>query len=71
MAAHTPYYFEVYKDRESKIRWRFWAPNGRIMADSGQGYSTKQACIHGINELCQQAVGGVSIVTHTSAANAA
>lgn len=61
MAGHTPYYFEVYKDAALKFRWRFWAPNGRIMADGGQGYATKQGCVDGINELCSQAVAGVSI----------
>jgi uncharacterized protein YegP (UPF0339 family) len=71
MAEHTPYYFEVYKDRERKFRWRFWAPNGRIMADSGQGYVRKQDCIDGINELCREAKGGISIVYHSSAASAA
>jgi uncharacterized protein YegP (UPF0339 family) len=71
MAERTPYYFEVYKDREGKIRWRFWAPNSRIMADSGQGYARKQSCIDAINEICREARGGVSIVTHISAAQAA
>ena len=71
MAARTPYYFEVYKDAAGKFRWRFWAPNGRIMADSGQGYVRRDSCIDGINELCQQAVGGISIVFDASAAKAA
>jgi uncharacterized protein YegP (UPF0339 family) len=71
MAAHTPYYFEVYGDAAGKLRWRFWAPNGRIMADSGQGYARKQSCIAGINELSAETVAGVSIVYHPSAASAA
>lgn len=68
MAGHTPYYFEVYRDRERKFRWRFWAPNNRIMADSGQGYTTKQSCTDAINEIVQKAIGGLSIVYHASAA---
>ena len=32
---------EVYRDGASEWRWRFIAPNGRIMADSGEGYRTK------------------------------
>jgi uncharacterized protein len=60
--AHTPYYFEVYKDRVGKYRWRFWAPNTRIMADSGQGYVRKESCIEAINEIVREAKGGLSIV---------
>lgn len=71
MPARTAYYFEVYKDVTGKFRWRFWAPNNRIMADSGQGYVRKDSCIEGINEIVSQAVGGVSIVYDASAAKAA
>ena len=34
--------FEIYKDRKSKWRWRLKV-NGRIVADSGQGYSQRFA----------------------------
>lgn len=33
--------FDVYQDAARLWRWRFIAPNGRIMADSGEGYSTR------------------------------
>lgn len=33
--------FEVYCDNGGKWRWREVAANGRIIADSGQGYASK------------------------------
>jgi uncharacterized protein YegP (UPF0339 family) len=36
----TPH-FEVYEDRAGEWRWRFVAANGRIVADSGEGYASK------------------------------
>lgn len=30
-----------YKDERSEWRWRVRAKNGRIVADSGEGYSSK------------------------------
>lgn len=68
MAARTPYFFFVYKDKVGEYRWRFYAPNNRIMADSGEGYKNKADCIDGINTLCREATDGVSIVFHESAA---
>lgn len=32
---------EIYKDAKGKWRWRLRARNGRILADSGQGYVRK------------------------------
>ena len=32
---------EKYQDRKKEYRWRLKSSNGRIMADSGEGYSTK------------------------------
>lgn len=37
---------EVYRDRQGTWRWRCVAPNGRIVADSGEGYSRKGAAVH-------------------------
>lgn len=31
----------VYKDRAGEWRWRRVAPNGRIIADSGEGYKNR------------------------------
>jgi len=31
--------FEIYKDKQGDYRWRLVAANGRITAESGEGYS--------------------------------
>jgi uncharacterized protein YegP (UPF0339 family) len=41
--------YHVYQDTGGKWRWRLKAANGQIVADSGQGYSSKQACKEGID----------------------
>ena len=41
--------FYVYKDTRGEWRWRLKAANGNIVADSGEGYSSKQACLNGID----------------------
>lgn len=33
--------FEIYKDQANEWRWRLRAHNGKIIADSGEGYSSK------------------------------
>lgn len=47
--AERPYpsYF-IYKDKAGEYRWRYNAVNGRIIADSGEGYNTKADCKRGI-----------------------
>jgi uncharacterized protein YegP (UPF0339 family) len=40
--------FEVYRDHMQRWRWRLKAPNGEIIADSGQGYHHRQDCLRGI-----------------------
>jgi uncharacterized protein YegP (UPF0339 family) len=41
--------FHVYKDHKGEWRWRLKAANSKIVADSSEGYSSKQACLSGIN----------------------
>lgn len=36
------YYY--YKDTKGEWRWRLKASNGRILADSGEGYTTEKEC---------------------------
>jgi uncharacterized protein YegP (UPF0339 family) len=31
--------FDVYQDKAGEWRWRLLAPNGRTIADSGEGYT--------------------------------
>jgi uncharacterized protein YegP (UPF0339 family) len=37
-----------YVDVVGEWRWRIYAANGRIMADSGEGYRNKGDCDHAI-----------------------
>jgi uncharacterized protein YegP (UPF0339 family) len=41
--------YHVYKDSSGEWRWRLKAANGKVLADSGEGYSSKQACKDGID----------------------
>ncbi len=41
--------YHVYKDAGGEWRWRLKAANSQIVADSGQGYSSKQSCKEGID----------------------
>jgi uncharacterized protein YegP (UPF0339 family) len=36
------YYY--YKDKQGEWRWRLKASNGRIVADSGEGYKSESEC---------------------------
>ena len=40
--------FHIYLDKNNEWRWRLKAANGKILADSGEGYNSKQACKDGI-----------------------
>jgi uncharacterized protein YegP (UPF0339 family) len=41
--------FFIYKDSRNEWRWYLKASNGRKIADSGEGYITKQSCLNGID----------------------
>ena len=51
--------FEIYEEAaglgllsgisSGQYRWRLRADNGKIIANSGEGYHNKADCIHGIN----------------------
>jgi uncharacterized protein YegP (UPF0339 family) len=50
------YVFDRYIDRNGKWRWRFvYTGNGKIMADSGQGYSSLAACDEAIAVIKREA----------------
>jgi uncharacterized protein YegP (UPF0339 family) len=40
--------FHVYKDDAGEWRWHLKAANGRVVADSGEGYRDRGGCIHAI-----------------------
>jgi len=47
--------FEVYEDSAAQYRWRLVHANGNIIADSGEGYATKQKAKQGIESVKQNA----------------
>ena len=49
--------FTIYKDLKSEFRWRLKADNGQIIADSGEGYTSKENCKYGIDLVKKQAQG--------------
>jgi len=49
--------FEVYEDRSGKYRWRLVHANGNIIADSGEGYATKQKAKQGVESVKDNAPG--------------
>ncbi len=46
--------FEVFTDKIGKYRFRLKAPNGEVIA-TGQAYSSKAACMHGIESVKKNA----------------
>ena len=49
------YEFYRYKDRAGEWRWQFKAPNGKIMADSGEGYKELSSCTSAIRVIKREA----------------
>lgn len=40
--------FKVYRDAADEWRWQLVARNGRIVAESGEGYTRAADCLHAI-----------------------
>lgn len=53
----SSYEFFRYTDAAGEWRWRFKAPNGKIMADSGEGYETLAGCNNAIDVIKREAAG--------------
>ncbi|MFC7047181.1 HVO_2922 family protein [Halobacteriaceae archaeon GCM10025711] len=49
--------FELYQDRAAEWRWRLVASNGNIIADSAEGYASKQGAERGIQSVKDSAPG--------------
>lgn len=43
--------FELYQDTAGAWRWRLIVSNGNIIADSGEGYASKQGAKRGIRSV--------------------
>jgi len=51
-----PTAFELYRDEGGKYRWRLLHENGNILADSGQGYASRQGARQGVGSV-QRTIG--------------
>jgi hypothetical protein len=49
--------FELYEDAADEWRWRLVHDNGNIIADSGQGYASKQKAKQGLRSVRRNAPG--------------
>ena len=49
------YSFAIYKDKAGEFRWRFEAPNGQIMATSGEGYTERNDCREAVVKIQSEA----------------
>ena len=47
--------FELYEDRQGEFRWRLVHRNGNVIADSGEGYATRQKAEQGIRSVKENA----------------
>ena len=47
--------FELYRDNADEWRWRLVVSNGNIIADSGEGYASKQGAKRGIESVKKSA----------------
>ena len=56
-STRTPYFFYVFKDTAGQWRWRFYAPNNRIVAASGEGYINRDDCVAAINLVANHSQG--------------
>lgn len=57
---------EIYKDKKSEFRWRLFSANGRVIADSGEGYTRKDNLNRALQVLHKAFTSQVDIVDLTS-----
>jgi hypothetical protein len=62
--------FEIYQDAKHEFRWRFHANNGKILAESREGYLNRDNCRHAII-LIKQETGNATISDEALADSAA
>lgn len=48
MSARNEPKAELYQDKAKLYRWRLKASNGKVVADCGEGYSTKRRAVAGL-----------------------
>lgn len=54
-----PAKFEIYKGKIGDFHWKLTHANGRVIAMSSEGYTTKVNAIHGLNSVKQNAPNAV------------
>ena len=47
--------FVIYKDKKAEFRWKLVHSNGKIIADSGEGYTAKEGAKNGIKSVMENA----------------
>ncbi|MFC7042564.1 DUF1508 domain-containing protein [Halonotius aquaticus] len=47
--------FELFVDSADQWRWRLVHTNGNIIADSGEGYASRQKCKQGLESVKENA----------------
>jgi uncharacterized protein YegP (UPF0339 family) len=55
--------FELYRDSADEWRWRLVVANGNIIADSGEGYASKQGAKRGIESVKDSAPDAEVVTT--------
>ena len=53
---------EIYRDAKREWRWRLRASNGRIVADSGEGYRRRAAVYEAVKRVRSILAGDVPVV---------
>jgi uncharacterized protein YegP (UPF0339 family) len=56
--------FELFQDSAGEWRWRLIASNGNIIADSGEGYRSKQGAKRGIESVKNNAPKAMIVVSN-------
>jgi uncharacterized protein YegP (UPF0339 family) len=51
---------QVYQDLRGEWRWRLVAKNGRIIADSSEGYTRQADCLEAVNRVADAFIDGHS-----------
>jgi hypothetical protein len=54
--------FELYVDRAGEHRWRLVHGNGNVIADSGEGYASRQKARQGLKSVKENAPGADVVV---------
>ncbi len=47
-------HFQIYRALDG-YRWRLWAANNRIVAESGEAYNTHEGAVNAVNWVKEQA----------------